>query len=119
MSYDRDEEFGSDQRQRRRDARVPCRMIVERVGPAIDLSASGLRVLSANPLPAGSVVSLTFEVPEIGASVKCTGSVVHVTPSRFDRDLLEMGVAFDDLSGESRKQIEGYVALRSEPVEVQ
>ena len=102
----------SNSNQRRRYARVPCRMIVERVGPTVDLSEGGLRVLSAHPLAHGADLPLTFELPEIGTLVRCQGAVVHVTRSRYDHDLVEMGVTFKDLPEAGREQIMSYIAAR-------
>lgn len=102
---------------RRRYARVPCRMIVQRVGPTVDLSEGGVRILSANPLPKGADLPLEFELPEIAETVRCRGSVVHVSPSRFDRELVEIGVAFQDLTPTGHEQILSFVAARADYAE--
>lgn len=102
---------------RRRYARVPCRMIVQRVGPTVDLSEGGMRILSANPLQKGSDLPLEFELPETAETVRCRGSVVHVSPSRFDRELVEIGVAFQDLTPTGHEQIVNFVAARADYAE--
>lgn len=98
----------------RRQARIRCRIIVENVGPTLEVSAGGLRVLTANPLSAGSEIRLAFDLPETDESLQCHGRVVHVRPSAIDRDLYEMGIQYQRMMTRHRLALEAYVNQRAD-----
>jgi len=98
----------------RRHPRIRCRLIVDHLGPTIDLSAGGLRVLSANPQPQGAEVRLAFQLPETEETVLCHGRVTHVTQSAIDKDLHEMGIQYQRMMTRNREAIELYVRQRAE-----
>lgn len=98
----------------RKSPRIRCRLIVDRLGPTIDMSAGGLRVLTANPQPAGGEVRLVFQLPESEETVQCHGCVTHVTQSEIDKDLFEMGIQYQRMMTRNREAIELYVQQRAE-----
>lgn len=98
----------------RRHPRIRCRLIVDRLGPTIDMSAGGMRVLSANPQPKGAEVRLAFQLPESEETVLCHGCVTHVTQSEIDHDLYEMGIQYQRMMTRNREAIELYVQQRAE-----
>jgi len=98
----------------RHHARIRLRVIVDRLGPSADISAGGIRVLTANPLPPGAEVRLAFELPETEAPMQCHGCVVHVGPSRIDTDLFEMGIRYQRMMSRDRDAIRRYVSERAD-----
>jgi Tfp pilus assembly protein PilZ len=98
----------------RKHPRIKCRLIVDRLGPTTDMSAGGLRVLTANPQPEGSEVRLAFQLPESEETVQCHGSVMHVTQSTIDKDLFEVGIQYQRMMTRNREAIEAYVRERVE-----
>lgn len=98
----------------RKHARMKCRVIVDSVGSTIDMSAGGLRVLMANPLAIGSEVALSFQLPESEEQVQCHGRVAHVSRSRVDRDLREVGIQFLRMLSRHREALDRYTAERTE-----
>ena len=98
----------------RKHRRIKCRVIVEDVGPTIDISAGGISVLMANPMPEGSEVRLAFQLPETERSVQCHGRIVHVSSSTIDPELNEVGVQFMRIMARDRKVIADYVLGRAD-----
>ncbi len=98
----------------RKHGRIKCRVIVEGVGPTIDIAAGGLSVLVANAAPEGAELPLVFHLPESERPVKCHGRVVHVSPSNIDPDLRQMGVQFMRMMARDHKAIADYVISRSD-----
>jgi len=98
----------------RRHARIGCRVIVDTVGPTTDISAGGIRILTANPLAKGTEVKLMFELPEAEEPIQCHGRVVHVVPSLIDGDLFEMGIQYQRIMARDRDAIRRYVTERAD-----
>ena len=99
----------------RRHTRIKCRAIVDSLGPTLDLSAGGLRILTAHPVPEGSEVRLAFQLPEGQDLLQCHGSVIHVTRSAIDDDLFEVGIQFQRMMSRHRERISTYVRQRVDP----
>ena len=97
----------------RQSARIKCRVIVDQVGPTIDISAGGLRILTANPATAGAELRVAFLMPESEQQVQCHGRVVHVAPSTIDQELYEIGVQFQRMMSRHREALQEYVSLRA------
>ena len=98
----------------RQHARIRLRVIVDKVGPSTDISAGGIRVLTANPLPQGAEIRLAFELPEAEEPMQCHGRVVHVGPSSIDQDLSEMGIRYQRMMTRHRDAIRRYVSERAD-----
>jgi len=96
----------------RRYPRIKCRVIVDHLGPTLDLSAGGLRVLTARPAPPGAEVQLAFQMPETELQLHCHGRVVHVLRSPIDQDLFEIGIQFQRMMTRHRAAIQAYVGER-------
>jgi hypothetical protein len=77
-----------------------------------NISAGGLLFSSTEPLPMGSVLSITIELPEEGGPIECLSRVVRI-------DELEMGKRYDiavcylDLTGAQRLRLEKYVERKA------
>lgn len=99
---------------RRKHRRIKCRVIVERVGPTVDISAAGISVLMANPVPEGCEVRLAFPLPEAEWPVQCHGRVVHVSSCKIDPELREVGIQFMRIMARDRKAIADYVCSRAD-----
>jgi Tfp pilus assembly protein PilZ len=97
---------------KRKHQRIKCRVIVEHVGPTMDLSAGGVRVLTANPIAEGTEVRLAFQLPESEEMVQCHGRVAYVDQSPIDADLREVGIQFLRMMARHRQAIAEYVAGR-------
>ena len=70
---------------------------------AADISAGGMRIYTANPVPEGAVIQLTFTLPGIpGAerTIRVRARVMRVEAST------SMGVKFEDLAPDDRAAIE-------------
>ena len=93
----------------RKHPRLKCRIIVENLGPTLDISAGGLRVLTANPARTGAEVRLVFQMPEAEEILQCHGRVAHVTPSDIDPELAEIGLQFQRLMTRHREALQIYV----------
>lgn len=99
----------------RRTQRVRCRVIVERLGPTIDLSPGGLRLLMGRPPAPGTELRLAFQLPEAADTLQCHGCVIHVSPSEIDDDLAEVGVEFQRMMSRDCRAVADYVASRVGP----
>lgn len=98
--------------ERRHHRRIGCRVIVEKLGPSSDISAGGIRILTANPSPPDTEVRLAFELPESEESVQCHGRVVRIAPSPIDEELFEVGIQYQRMMARHREAIRQYVASR-------
>ncbi len=73
-----------------------------------NISAGGLLFASREPVPMGSVLSVSIELPEEGGPIECLSRVVRI-------DEVEMGKRYDiavcylDLTGAQRLRLEKYV----------
>jgi PilZ domain-containing protein len=102
----------------RKHPRIKSRVIVDKLGPTLDISGGGLRVLTANPQPEGAEVRLAFLLPESDDAVQCHGHVIHVARSPIDDDLFEMGIRYQRMMTRSREDLEAYIAVRASPDEL-
>ncbi|HOI55538.1 MAG TPA: PilZ domain-containing protein [Phycisphaerae bacterium] len=98
----------------RKHQRIKCRVIVEHVGPTVDLSAGGIRVLMANPITEGTEVRLAFQLPESEELVQCHGRVAYVDQSQIDAELREVGIQFLRMMARHRQAIAEYVDGRAD-----
>jgi c-di-GMP-binding flagellar brake protein YcgR len=98
----------------RKHPRIKCRAIVDNVGPTLDVSAGGVRVLTAHPLPEGTEVRLAFQLPDADEPVHCHGRVVHAGRSLIDADLYEMGIQYQRMMARHRTAITQYVHRRAD-----
>ncbi|MBN2583047.1 MAG: PilZ domain-containing protein [Planctomycetes bacterium] len=98
----------------RKHQRIKCRVIVEHVGPTVDLSAGGIRVLMANPMTEGAEVRLAFQLPESEELVQCHGRVVYIDDSEIDPDLREVGIQFLRMMARHRQALADYVGSRAD-----
>ncbi len=83
-----------------------------RAGRAVNISAGGLFVETAEPPQAGAALALAFSLPEMGARLAATGRVAWVNEpsSPRKRDCGPgMGIAFSDLSAAGRSTITRFV----------
>jgi uncharacterized protein (TIGR02266 family) len=78
-----------------------------------DINEGGLFIETEKPHPAGTIVSMLFNLPGAEAPIQTFGTVVRISPG----DGLQppgMGIEFDELDGEARQRINAFVkALRS------
>ena len=97
----------------RSEPRITARLIVESVGPTLNLSVGGMCVLMANQFKTGVEVSLQFKLPGIEQSIHCKSCVVWAKRSDIDRDLYEVGLSFVDISDADRQVIEQFIDSRA------
>ncbi len=86
-----------------------------RAGLAVNISAGGLFVETAEPHGTGAALALSFRLPEAPAALAATGRVAWVNdPARpCKRDCGPgMGIAFSDLSAAGRSAITRFVRRR-------
>ena len=95
--------------ERRVEPRIPIEMWVEEITGseryfrrAGNLSRGGLRLEHTIPLPAGTVVNLTFTLPGDKTPVAVAGEIVSAAAP----EELRMGVRFIDPSPEARERID-------------
>ena len=80
-----------------------------------DINEGGLFIETEKPRPAGTEVSLHFNLPGSDESVKTTGIVVRVSDGS-EGDVPGMGIEFEELPPEARGRINQLIrALRSTP----
>ena len=78
-----------------------------------DINEGGLFIETDKPRPAGTAVSLHFNLPGSDRALKTTGTVVHVSDGS-DGTTAGMGIEFEDLPEDARTHINGLIrALRS------
>ncbi len=78
-------------------------------GKAENISVSGILVRTAKTFPEGEEIDIFFTVPGMTQGIQARGRVAHVVPEAF------MGVEFVNLSPESTRQIEQYIAAQPVP----
>jgi uncharacterized protein (TIGR02266 family) len=77
---------------------------------AVDLSAGGMFIRTADPLPHDSMVYLQFRLRDGAKLIEGLGRVVRVNPP--DHQVPGMGVEFVNLDRDSRKLIDEIIADR-------
>ena len=76
-----------------------------------DLGTGGVFIETSKPLEMGSIVELTFTIPDSKETLETKGTVIWVQHEIPERDLTPgMGVQFDTFSADQRKVLEGFVA---------
>jgi len=100
--------------ERRKSPRVPLSVKVTKMtsgsfqfNQATDISAGGVFIKAAEPLPVGSVLRVKITLPS--GQVEADGEVVRVTLNEAHPG---MGVKFINLPPEIRQAIEEYVARK-------
>src|SRR5579864_7423507 len=104
-------------RERRRAFRVPVQAPVEITLPderkldgiLLDLSETGMDVLTAEPQPAGSLLGFHFELPD-GLELQAHGQVAWANPNG------QTGVHFLDISEEKSTQLSGWLKAAASTV---
>jgi CheY-like chemotaxis protein len=94
-------------RERRRAYRVPVQAAVELTLPdslkaegiLLDLSETGMDVLTAQPQTSGAILSFSFRLPDGSLEIQATGQVAWANPNG------QTGVHFLDLSDETKAQL--------------
>ncbi len=77
-----------------------------------DINAGGLFIETEKPRPAGTVVSMYFNLPGSDEPVQTQGRVVRISPGGGDGPP-GMGIEFDHLSQDARTRIDALIrALR-------
>ncbi len=107
-------------RERRKSARVPLQAEISlRLGESgapestvvegilLDLSTGGMDVLAAQPLPAASVVHVSFTLPG-GRSIKGDAEIAWTTANG------QIGLRFLELGAEMRQQLNGWLTAHSQ-----
>jgi len=80
-----------------------------------DINEGGLFIETEKPSPAGTSVTLHFNLPGGEGAVVATGTVVRVQPGS-PGTAPGMGIEFDELDGSARQQINGLIrSLRNDP----
>lgn len=76
-----------------------------------DLGAGGVFIQTNKPLPTGSMIDLTFTIPDSKETLITKGKVIWVQNPVPDRKDLTpgMGVQFDGFSAEQRRLLEDFV----------
>ncbi len=109
----------SDAADRRQFPRRPLKMLVQfRIDSmadflrhhAVNLSAGGMFIRTAEPLPQGSMVYLQFRLRDGAKLIEGLGRVVRVNPP--DHPTPGMGVEFINLDRDSRRLIDEIIAER-------
>ncbi len=77
-----------------------------------NISLGGIFVETREPLPVHTRLKVRFSLPDMRVPIETTGVVVHsFRPGRVDAPHASgMGIRFSDLTGESRKRLEDYIA---------
>ncbi len=107
-------------RERRKSARVPLQAEISlRIGESgapestvvegilLDLSTGGMDVLAAQPLPAASVVHVSFTLPG-GRSIKGEAEIAWTTANG------QIGLRFVELGAQMRQQLNGWLTAHSQ-----
>lgn len=75
-----------------------------------DLGAGGVFIETKKPLSHGSVVELTFTLPDSKETLEAKGKVIWVQTEVPDKNLAAgMGVQFENFSAEQRKTLQRFV----------
>jgi uncharacterized protein (TIGR02266 family) len=73
-----------------------------------DVNAGGLFIETEKPRPAGTVVSMHFNLPGSDEPIQTQGRVVRISPGGGDGPP-GMGIEFDHLSKEARARIDALI----------
>jgi type II secretory ATPase GspE/PulE/Tfp pilus assembly ATPase PilB-like protein len=83
----------------------------ERFTVTKNLSASGLLFVSNTPIPAGSILELKLELPDVQAPIQCLSRVVRVAETVTDKSY-DIAVYFLDITSACRARLKKYIALQ-------
>lgn len=110
-----------EEKARRQYKRVPIEIDVDFVGPTNfytgfveDISSGGLYVSTYNLQPIGTHIELSFTLPD-GYRIEVPGQVrwIYDPIDLGDRGSPGMGIMFEELDTEDKKQIEAFIEERS------
>jgi len=73
-----------------------------------DINEGGLFIETDNPRPAGTLVSMVFNLPGSDEPIRTEGRVVRINAGE-DGLMQGMGIEFDDLSDDDRRRIDQLV----------
>lgn len=99
---------------------MPLKMLVQfRLGDldefmrdhAVNISAGGMFIRTAQPQPEGSMVYLQFQLADGAKLIEGLGKVVHVNPP--DHPVPGMGIEFVNLDSGSRRLIDRIIKERA------
>jgi CheY-like chemotaxis protein len=76
-------------------------------GILLDLSAGGMDVLAAKPLPSAAMVRVSFELPDSGAGIEGDAAVAWSTANG------QTGLRFLDMDGKMREEMGEWLAARA------
>jgi len=76
-------------------------------GILLDLSAGGMDVLAAKPLPAAAMVRVSFELPDGGAGIEGDAAVAWSTANG------QTGLRFLDMDGKMREEMGAWLTARA------
>src|SRR5258708_39087640 len=76
-------------------------------GILLDLSAGGMDVLAAKPLPAAAMVRVSFELPDSGAGIEGDAAVAWSTANG------QTGLRFLDMDGKMREEMGEWLTARA------
>lgn len=114
MADGKDDDKKDDGPERRREARIPARTLVELRVPdwgtlqrvyTINLSMGGMRVSLGAKAPLGTAVDIILTLPN-GERLHLPGKVAHLGAG----DTGDIGVRFDTLPVKTREEISKYIA---------
>lgn len=81
-----------------------------------NISSTGGFIETAEPLPTGSIINLSFTIPNTSNRVEAVVEVIRIIPKDSDspstRIVPGIGVQFITLTWEGKKIIDGYVKAR-------
>jgi uncharacterized protein (TIGR02266 family) len=77
----------------------------------MNISKGGVFIRTESPLARGSPVDLTLDFPDLGQVLRTKGRVVwtYDVPKGTARLVTGMGIRFEDMTPESRAQLERYL----------
>lgn len=99
--------------ERRTKERIPVKMWIRNIDGNANyfqqtgnLSMNGMYILSPNPYPVNTTISVEFQIPGTEKSVKCGAVVLN---SREDGQFAGLSVKFTDISNKDKKEIESAI----------
>lgn len=76
-----------------------------------DISGGGIRIISKEELPVGTILDIKMELPDIfqPTIIKCKGRVVWCQKMEGDVEEYNVGIAYVNIPEQDRKKIINYV----------
>ena len=111
--------FGTPRREKRKNPRKPFQVKVTNLHSGFftyyrsrDISAGGMFLEAAEPLPAGTPLDLQFTLPGASEPVTVSAEVVRAVPAAPDGSRpLGMGIRFRNLPADLRRRIKEFVEM--------